>query len=111
MAQTKDPQTHVADFIKADTDRVVFTGNPHTDNLMTVVIALGAEVWADRKRLRVLERLLETKGKVTREMVEQYVPSSEEQAAWDLERDRMVRRVYDVLQRDADASLAFEKER
>ena len=111
MPQSKNLKTHTGDFIKADTDRAVFMGNPHIDNLMTVVIALGAEIWTDRRRLRVVERLLETKGTVTRDMVEEYVPSVEEKAMWDKERDGMVKRVFDVLSRDTANPPAFEKAR
>ena len=48
---------------------------------MTVVIALGAEIWSDRQRLRIVEKLMASKGKVTPEMVEQYMPTEEEKAA------------------------------
>ena len=54
-----------SDFIKGDTDSAVFLGNPHIDNLMTIVIAMGAEIWSDRQRMRIVEHLLSTKGKVT----------------------------------------------
>ena len=77
MADAKQPArpTYTAEPIKSDTDAAVFLGNPHLDNLMTVVIALGAEIWSDRQRLRIMERLLETKGRVTQEMIES-TPSS-----------------------------------
>ncbi len=99
--------TFTAPPIKGDTDAAVFLGNPHIDNLMTVVIAMGAEIWSDRQRMRVIERLLETHGKVTREMIEQYVPAAEERKAWDAERDAMVKRVYDVMSRDTSAARPF----
>lgn len=113
MAQDSSTQrpTYTAPAIRSDTDSAVFLGNPHIDNLMTVVIAIGAEIWADRQRLRIVERLLETTGKVTREAVEQYVPSAEERRLWDAERDAMVRRVYAVLSRDTSAARPFAEER
>ena len=49
----------------SDIDSAVFTGNAHIDNLMSVVIALGAEIWAGQQRTHIIESLLETKGKVT----------------------------------------------
>ena len=130
MAETKKPETapspmytptkdekkssrptYAADYIKSDVDQAVFTGNPHTDNLMTVVIALGAEVWAAQQRTKIIESLLETKGKVTKKMVEAYVPTDAEKAQWESEREAMVKRVYAVLARDTSAAPAFGSER
>ncbi len=109
-AAAKRP-SFAATAIPADAGAAVFLGNPHLDNLMTVVIAMGAEIWSDRQRARIVERLLETHGKVTREMIEQYVPSDEERKAWEAEREAMVRRVYDVLARDASGARPFAEER
>jgi hypothetical protein len=86
-------QEYTTDFIKADIGNVSFLGNVHIDNIMTALIAMGAEIWTDRRRIRVLESLLEKKG-VTREMVEQYVPTSEEETAWKKEREVLVDRMY-----------------
>ena len=108
----KSPRpTYAAAAIKADSDAAVFLGNPHLDNLMTIVIAMGAEIWSDRQRMRIVERLLESGGKVTRELIEQYVPSEAERTAWQGERDAMVKRVYDVLSRDTSAAKPFAEER
>jgi hypothetical protein len=107
----KDRPTYAADFIKGDTDSAVFLGNPHIDNLMTIVIALGSEIWADRQRVKIIEKLLATKGKVTPEMIEQYMPTEEEKAAWQAEREAMVKRVYAVLSRDTSKARPFGEER
>jgi hypothetical protein len=104
-------RTKAAPFIPADTDSAVFLGNPHVDNLMTVVIALGSEIWADRQRMHVVERLLETEGKVTSDMIEAYVPSDAEKEAWEAERMAMVERVYSVLSRDTSNARPFGEER
>lgn len=103
--------TYTVEPIRSDTHSAVFLGNPHLDNLMTVVIALGAEIWSDRQRLRIVERLMEQHGRVTSDMVEQYVPSPDERKRWESERDAMVRRVYDVLSRDTSTSAPFAEER
>jgi hypothetical protein len=100
-----------SDFIKGDTDVAVFLGNPHIDNLMSIVIALGAEVWADRQRAKIIEHLLSTKGKVTTEMIEQYVPTDEQRAAWAKERDAMAKRVYAVMARDTSKARPFGEPR
>jgi len=100
-----------SDYIKGDTDSAVFLGNPHIDNLMTIVIAMGAEIWADRQRMRIIEHLLSTKGKVTTEMIEQYVPTEEQKAAWAAERDAMAKRVYSVMARDTSGARPFAEPR
>ncbi|MCY4478055.1 MAG: hypothetical protein OXC70_08730 [Gammaproteobacteria bacterium] len=104
-------RTKAAPFIPADTDAAVFLGNPHIDNLMSVVIALGAEIWADRQRMKVVERLLETEGKATTDMIEAYVPTDAEKEAWEAERVEMVERVYSVLSRDTSGASPFGEER
>ena len=71
-----------SDFIKGDFDNMVMLGHPMIDSLMQIVIALGAEVWSGQKRVKIIEQLLATKGKVTPEMIEQYVPSEAEEAQW-----------------------------
>jgi hypothetical protein len=116
MAERKDTASQastaaIATAIPADTEQAVFLGNPHLDNLMTVVIALGAEIWSDRQRMRIMERLLESRGKVTQQLIEQYVPSNDEKAAWDAERAAMVKRVYEVLSRDTSTAQPFSQER
>ncbi|MBL8643928.1 MAG: hypothetical protein JNK21_08335 [Rhodospirillaceae bacterium] len=107
MADDKNRPKAASDFIKGDTDAAVFLGNPHIDNLMSIVIAIGAEIWADRQRSRIIEHLLDTKGKVTTKMIEQFVPSEEQKAAWAAERDTMTKRVYGVLARDTSAGRPF----
>ncbi len=100
-----------SDYIKADTDNAVFLGNAHIDNLMTIVIAIGSEIWADRQRSRIMEHLLSTKGKVTTEMIEQFVPTDAQKTAWAAERDAMTKRVYSVLARDTSQGKPFGEER
>ena len=104
MAKTKletERPTYTADFIHTDAERAVFLGNPVLDNLMSSVIALGSEVWATRRRMHVLEALLEEKG-VTNDMIEQYVPSEEQVAKWEKDRDRFIDLTYSPLLREGD---------
>lgn len=99
----KDDQRHptyATNFIKADTDQAVFLGNPVMDNMMTSMIALGAEVWSNRRRMRIIEKLLEEHGSVTNEMIEAYAPSDEEQAAELAERDAFIERAFGSLARE-----------
>ena len=96
-----------SDFIKGDFDNMVMLGHPMIDSLMQVVIALGAEIWSGQKRVKIIEQLLATEGKVTPEMIEQYVASEEEEAQWAAEREEMVDRVYRVMSRNTSAAAPF----
>jgi hypothetical protein len=94
MADAKSKRAeYTTDFVKADIGNVSFLGNVHIDNIMTALIAMGAEIWTDRRRIRVLESLLAQKG-VTKDMAEQYVPTPDEEATWKKEREVLVDRMY-----------------
>ena len=56
---------------------------------MTCLIAMGAELWATRRRLGALEAILEEHG-VPPEAVSSFVPSKEQEEAWEAERDRFI---------------------
>ncbi|MBM3514872.1 MAG: hypothetical protein FJX59_14345 [Alphaproteobacteria bacterium] len=96
-----------ADYIKHDADNMVLLGNPHIDNLLTMVIALGAEMWQGQQRMKIMEALLTKHGKVTTEMIEQYVPTEAEAAKWAAERKAMVDRIYSVMTRNTTAARTF----
>ena len=93
--------THTADFFQTDVDKVRFYENPMIDNIVTALLALGAETWSNRRRTLVLERLLEEKG-VTEEMIESYMPTDADVAAWEAERDRFVETVMTPLMREGN---------
>lgn len=99
-----DRPTHTADFIKSDAERAVFLGNPALDNMMSSLIALGTEVWSTKRRMNVLEALLEEKG-VTPQMIEEYVPTEEQVAKWEKERDGFIDLTYSPLLREGDLSV------
>jgi hypothetical protein len=90
-------------FIPSDSDNISLFPDQVTDNLMHVVIALGAELWAVRRRMFVLEAVLEKTGVSTAD-VEAYTPSAEEKAAWAQERDLFIGRAFDALTRTGGAN-------
>jgi len=105
--RSADRETYAVEFTKADTDRAVFFGDPAIDNLFTAVTVLGAEVWALRRRAKITEKLLEEKqGAVTIEMIQKYVPTAEENAAWALERNELVASIFSSFARQADVPYA-----
>ena len=77
-----------------------FFDNPAIDNLITVTMELGAELWVQRERMRIIERILAEKGVVTAELIEQYTPSAEETAAVRAERDAFVQRLFGAFARE-----------
>jgi hypothetical protein len=94
---TSSKDTHTVDFIPSETRNAVFLGNPNLDNMMHAIIALGAEIWADKRRLKVIEALLSAKQHVTLEAIEAYVPTPEQEKAWTEERDLMIKTTFGVL--------------
>jgi hypothetical protein len=107
MANDKVPLGAETDFVKGDFDNMVMLGNPLLDSMLQMMIALGAEVWTGQQRVKVIEHLLITKGKVTTEMIEAFVPSAELKAQWAKERQGMVDRVYSVLAQNTKDARAF----
>jgi hypothetical protein len=95
----KKQPTHTTDFIASDVDKVRFYDDPMTDNIVTAILALGAETWSNRRRTLILERLLQEKG-VSQEMIEGYMPTEEDVAEWKTERDRLVEMVMGPLMRE-----------
>jgi hypothetical protein len=93
--------TYATDYFKADADKQVWLGNPHIDNLVTVAIALGGEVWTTRQRQAIAERLADKGMPATTANIEAYVANREEEAAWRSQREEMVLRVFGVLARAA----------
>lgn len=111
MADSKTKRkSYATPAIKTGTDEAVFLGNPHIDNLMTVSIALGSEIWEIRQRMNVMETLMETKGSISNQMIEEYVPSDQQAELWAMQRQEMVDRVYSVLSRDTSGARPFEEE-
>ncbi len=87
--------THTVDFVATQDGRhVSFMGNPVIDNLMHTVIALGTELWAVKRRSKIVEALLAAKKPVTPEAIETYVPTPEQDKAWTAERDAMIKATY-----------------
>lgn len=111
MADTKfDRPTFAIKAIPSDINNASFLGNPVLDNLVSVVVAMGTEVWATKRRMKVMESLLVKKG-ITPEMIEKYVPTGEEAAAWEKDRDRYIEMTFGALGNDGQlsASAPFPK--
>jgi hypothetical protein len=101
--------TFAADYFKSDTDKQVWLGNPHIDNLVSVSIALGAEIWALKQRQIISEKLAEQKTMPTTTAIESYKPTKTEEKEWDEERQQLAKRLYGVFVRETNAPAQAAK--
>ncbi|MBT5239298.1 MAG: hypothetical protein HOH20_02425 [Rhodospirillaceae bacterium] len=100
MADTKsDRPTYTAEYIKGDFEKAVYLDSVHSDNLMTAFLGLGAEHWALRRRVMVLEKFMAEGKVIDPAVVEAYEPTPEEKVAWEAERDDFIERTFSVLTR------------
>ncbi len=98
MTESSAPRpTYTAEFIPSTTRNAVFLGNPILDGMMHSILALGAELWADKRRLKIIESLLTEKREVSFESIEHYVPTPEQEKAWTAERDLMIKTTFGAL--------------
>jgi len=89
----------------ADTAAATLLRDPIQDNLATTVIALATEIWVGRRRLAVIEALLENGRAVTAEAIETFVPPAGTEAQWEREREAFVQRVFRSMAAPHDPSL------
>ncbi len=73
-----------------------FFDDPAVDQLMTFVTELAAEVSVVYDRVDTVERLLETKGTVSREDIEAYRPPAAVEGERMARRDAFLKRVFRV---------------
>lgn len=79
---------------KAKGKRPEYFGDPEDDRMLSILMAVVGEVSVLRERLDTVERLLETKGTITKDDIESYTP--DKQAAY--ERGAMIREyIYRVM--------------
>jgi hypothetical protein len=90
-------------FIPSNSDNITLLEDQTMDNMMHVLVALGAELWTIRRRMYVTEKVLEKVG-VTTQDIEDYMPTPEDKATWGEERDLFVARIYDALARRGGAN-------
>jgi coenzyme F420-reducing hydrogenase delta subunit len=88
-ASAKGREVYTVEAIPSDITNGVLLGNSSTDKLVSCMIALGTELWATQRRLKVIEAVMAQKG-IGPEAIEQFVPSAEQAAAWERDRDRFV---------------------
>lgn len=88
---------------KARGKRPWFLENQDAERVMNIVMALAQEVSVMRQRLDTVERLLETRGVITRADIEAFTPSraqADERGAWNQE---FIARVLRIVQQENEA--------
>ncbi|MFE0425111.1 hypothetical protein [Streptomyces sp. NPDC058953] len=80
--------------------QMVFFEDPAVDRLLGTILALAGEIYVQRDRIRVLERLLTENGTLPAGAAESYVIPDEAAAEWRTERDAFFDRVLTPLAAD-----------
>lgn len=93
---------------KAKGRRPIFTGDPHTDKLYAMIMALATETSVLRERLDTVERLLAVKGVLATRDIEDHVLDEPAQAEREQWRARFLERLFRVVSEQIQAEAAGE---
>jgi len=88
---------------KAKGKRPYFLNDPDVERMMTVVMAVAQEVSVLRERLDTVERLLDRKGVLTREDIEQFTPSKEDADERGARTQEYLARILRIFQQEQEA--------
>ena len=103
-----DPQQAPLDVVrlagaKARGKRPYFLEDADAERVLSIAMAIAGELAVLRQRLDTIEELLETRGTLTREAIEAFVPSpahAEQRGRWQQE---YLARILRILQQEAEA--------
>ncbi len=79
--------------------RPAFFSDPEIDRLLAIIVRLMTEHSVLNERVKTLEALLIDSGAITRETLEAFEPSEEQDAEWGQERFQLIK---DVLESGAN---------
>ena len=83
--------------IPAGVDGATFLPDPVTDELVRVMMELGAALWVERRRTRTLERVLVRSGALAPDAMEQWVDEPEDAASDSEELKIWMKRTFGAL--------------
>jgi hypothetical protein len=83
--------------------------NPDTERVLAITMAVAQELAVARARVDTLERLLEKKGVLGRDEVEQFTPDKTEAAERGLWTQEYINRILRIVQQEAEAIEAAAK--
>ena len=72
--------------------------DPAIDTLLSIVVSLGNEVYVMRDRMRIIEKMLEAKGTISRADIEAYKPTPEEEEEIRKDNDAFMARLFRVFE-------------
>jgi hypothetical protein len=72
--------------------------DPAIDTLLSIVLSLGNEVYVLRDRMRIIEKMLEAKGTISRVDIEAYKPTPEEEEEIRKDSDAFMARLFRVFE-------------
>ncbi len=78
------------------------TENSEMDTLLGIVLSLGNEVYVLRDRLRIIEKMLEAKGTISRADIEAYKPTPEEEEGIRKDNDAFMARLFRIFEGDPE---------
>lgn len=93
---------------RAKGKRPAYFADPATDRLLSMVMALTAELSVTRERLDTVERLLERQGTLPTAAIEEYRPDRDAGYARGLATRAMIARVLRAVQQDMEALAEAE---
>lgn len=93
---------------KAKGKRPAFLEDPASDRILSIVMALAGEVAVNRERLDTIERLLETKGTLTRADIEAFRPDRDAGYERGLIQREFIARILRGVQQDMEALEEIE---
>ena len=82
--------------------RSEFFDDPAVDHLMSMVLALGSDLWSLRERVYVLESVAESKGLMLQDDIESYELSETQQAELSRMRQEFIERMMFVLKEEVE---------
>lgn len=83
--------------IPSGVESATFLADPVTDQLVRVVMELGAALWVERRRTRTLERVLVSAGALAPDAMEQWVDAPQDAAADSEELAQFMKRTFGPL--------------
>ncbi|MGV8959798.1 MAG: hypothetical protein ACOH1V_05365 [Stenotrophomonas sp.] len=93
----------VAAGTRARGKRPHFFKDPDVERVLNIVMVLAMENAVTHQRLDALERLVEQKGLLTRQELEQYTPDAEAEAQRTLWMKEYIARVLRIVQQETEA--------
>jgi len=87
-----------------------FFEDPAVDQLMSVVLAMSAEISVLYDRVDAMQRLMDKKGSLSSEELETYQPDEAAAAERQAQREALLQRVFRVIRREAGVFSTQEAE-